>query len=92
MNSKRELGQDARFLPVGEDGRPTAVKVYAIRADGHIARIGLHDGDAILSINGRRISDHSFGVIRALYLEHRLTIRIRRDGEQRVLDWQAEAG
>jgi len=81
--------QDASFLPVGQNGHATAIKVYGIRMGGHMARLGLQDGDTIISINGRHISEHSRGVVRALYLERRLILQIKRDGERRLLYWSA---
>jgi type II secretory pathway component PulC len=53
-----------------------------------MARIGLQNGDSIIAINGRNISEHSHNSIRALYLEHHLILQIKRDGERRVLYWQ----
>ncbi len=89
---KTRMAQDARFLPVGENGRATGIKVYGIQPHGHMAELGLRDGDCIVAVNDHTIAEHSRGVLRTLYLERQLVLRVKRDGELRLLYWRSAPG
>jgi hypothetical protein len=45
-----------RFVPAIKNGQPFAMKVYSIRPDSVWARLGLNNGDTIVSINGNSIA------------------------------------
>jgi hypothetical protein len=66
-----------------------AIKVYAVRSGGRAAEIGLRSGDRVVAVNGQLAADEPHGIVWTLYHQPRLIIRLRRDGESRVLSWRA---
>ena len=86
---QRSAGRDAKFIPVGENGRATAILVYAIERDGHAAAIGLCNDDEIIAVNGRYVVEQPKGIIEMLYREPLLVLNVRRAGARRMLYWKA---
>ncbi len=50
------FAQGARLLPIARDGQITGFKLYAVRAGGVPARLGLANGDTVTAINGQPLT------------------------------------
>lgn len=48
--------QDARLVPVMQDGKFVGIKVYAIRQGGRFAAAAFQNGDTILTIDGEPVT------------------------------------
>jgi type II secretory pathway component PulC len=46
-----------RVIPHEENGRVVGVRVYGVRPDHPLARLGLRNGDTIVSFDGRSVSE-----------------------------------
>lgn len=44
-----------RFIPHEQDGRTVGVKIYGIRRESVLARLGIQNGDMIRTVNGREL-------------------------------------
>ena len=50
------LARSVRVMPDARDGKPFGFRLFAITADGPIARLGLRNDDVLVSINGLNIA------------------------------------
>jgi general secretion pathway protein C len=49
------IARGARVVPAMKDGKPLGFKIYAIRPDSLYAKLGLTNGDTIVSLAGQSI-------------------------------------
>ncbi len=80
----------ARLVPDIEDGNPVGMKLFGIRSNSLLDRLGIQNGDSIRSVNGAAI-DGPEAALEA-YAEARssteLTITLDRDGETLTRSYQ----
>jgi hypothetical protein len=50
------LARSVRVMPEARDGKPFGFRLYAIAAEGPVAKLGLRDDDVLVSINGLDIT------------------------------------
>ena len=50
------LARSVRVIPDARDGKPFGFRLFAITADGPVARLGLRNDDVLVSINGLDIA------------------------------------
>jgi hypothetical protein len=50
------LARSVRVMPDARDGKPFGFRLFAIMADGPVAKLGLRDDDVLVSINGLDIA------------------------------------
>ena len=74
------LTHSARVVPEIRDGRPRGFRLYGLRPDGLWARLGLLNGDVLLSINGIEMTspDKALLVYAHVRSAARLVVRIER--------------
>ena len=79
----------AHFVPSLISGRPNGFKLFAIRPQSIFGRIGLQNGDTILTINGSEMTTPDAAL--ALYTQLRnashLAVQVQRRGETLTLDY-----
>lgn len=83
------LSQQARFLPeFGEEGRLRGIAVTEIRPGSALERIGLRDGDIVLSIDGTAIeqADQVVPSLRGLDLSRGVAVEVERGGARTLLE------
>jgi hypothetical protein len=81
--------QCARFVPAIRDGKPSGIKLYAIRPGSFFGLVGIENGDAIRRVDGIDLStpDRAFEAYRRITTmkpEH-ITIELTRNGCPLVL-------
>jgi hypothetical protein len=83
---EQSLMRSARIIPNLEDGEPHGFKVYGIRPTSVAGRLGIHNGDTILTVNGREINgpDTAMEVYASSRGANRVEVEIDRRGEHRT--------
>ncbi|MBN2577315.1 MAG: hypothetical protein JXP73_22320 [Deltaproteobacteria bacterium] len=79
------LSASVRVAPEMRDGKPFGFRLFAIRADGPVAKLGLRNEDILVSVNGLDITtpDHVLNAYDKLKAARRLALRLVR--EERAL-------
>lgn len=76
----------ARVIPHVEDGRVVGLKLYGIRRNSLLGRLGIQNGDMLIDVNGHRFDDP--GALLETYVRLRdadaLFLRLARRGEERL--------
>lgn len=75
-----------RVIPHERDGRVVGVKIYGIRRDSLLGRLGLQSGDMLISVNGFAMTqpESAFDAYQHLRYGDALFVRLERRGEERV--------
>ena len=86
------LVRQARIIPSMKDGRSQGLKLYAIRGASFPGAIGLKNGDLLVSVNGRPMTDPESALVAytALRTADTLKFAIERKGEPRTLTLKIE--
>ena len=76
------LGSSVRILPVGCSGH-SGVRLYAIRPDSLLARLGIRSGDIVRSVNGIELSspDKAIGLYHTLRTAQHVSVELVRGGQ-----------
>lgn len=82
-----EVGGGARVVPSMKDGKPAGLKLYAIRPTSLFAKIGLTNGDTVVTINGHDVTnaEKALEAYRKLRDATRIDIAIVRRGQPLTL-------
>jgi hypothetical protein len=82
LHNLRALSASARVAPELRGGKPVGFRLFAVSADGPIAKLGLRDGDVLVSINGMDITtpDRVLSAYAKLKAADRLELGILREG------------
>ena len=85
----KNLAHAVRIVPSIRDGAPDGFKLYAIRPDSHIARLGFLNGDTVRRVNGRELStpDKALETYSALRNAKRFEVEITRRGQPMTLEY-----
>lgn len=70
----------ARIIPAFRDGKPIGVRLYAIRPNSALDRLGFQNGDTLLAINGLELStpEKVLGAVTKLRSASSLTVSLER--------------
>jgi type II secretory pathway component PulC len=81
-----------RLVPLFQDGHMAGLKVFAIKATGRAAKIGLLNGDTITKINDYVLErfDQVEGAHELLSEESDLAIDLLRQGQLKTIRWSAK--
>ncbi len=60
---------DARLVPAVKDGKPHGFKIYAIKPESTVAKLGIRNGDTVLAIAGQPLNsvDDAIAVLSTLH-------------------------
>lgn len=85
-----ELLGDAKVTPVYKDGRPDGLEVRNIAENEYAKRVGLEEGDVVVSVNGVKIQslDEAYTLAGKLQNAPTLRVEILRDGRPRTLTFR----
>lgn len=88
-------GLPAQAVPHEENGRVVGVRIDGVRPDGVWGRLGLRNGDMLISANGYSLTQPDSAMDAFTRLRRggvsRVSLRIRRDGTDRVLVYRITA-
>jgi hypothetical protein len=83
------LARSVRVMPDARDGKSLGFRLFAIMADGPIAKLGLRDDDVLISINGLDITtpDHVLDAYSKLKTVPHLVLGLVREGHEISQDY-----
>jgi general secretion pathway protein C len=82
LESPMSLMKEMRIVPSITDGKPNGFKLYAIRPGSIFERLGLQNGDTLVTINGRDLTspDKALETYTRLRSSTQLIVGLRRRG------------
>jgi general secretion pathway protein C len=89
LQNQAELMRSARIIPHEEGGRVTGVKLYGIRRNSLLGKLGLNNGDKLRTINGFDMTspDKALEAYAKLRNADHLTVAVERRGKPMNLDY-----
>src|SRR5690606_36226867 len=89
LENQAELMRTARVIPHEENGRTVGVKLYGIRRNSLLGRLGVQNGDMLRTINGYDMSspDTALEAYAQLRTADHLTLSIVRRGQSTTIDY-----
>ncbi|TMQ20542.1 MAG: hypothetical protein E6J91_03790 [Deltaproteobacteria bacterium] len=81
------MAKGARVVPSMKNGKPDGVKLYAIRPSSGFARLGLANGDTVVSVNKLRLdsADQALEIYTQLREAKRIDVEVVRRGKSLTL-------
>lgn len=92
LENQAELMRTARIIPHQENGRTVGVKLYGIRRNSLLGRLGLQNGDMLRTINGYDMTspDSALEAYSRLRGANHLTVSIVRRGQAMNIDYSIQ--
>lgn len=92
LENQAELMRTARIIPHEENGRVVGVKMYGIRRNSLLGRLGVQNGDMLRTINGYDMSspDSALEAYARLRSADHLTLSIVRRGSPATIDYNIQ--
>ena len=92
LDNPMQFSKGARLVPAMRDGKPHGYKVYAVRRSSLIAKLGLENGDTLLSIDGHPLvsAESALNVytsMRDVKAGQTITVEIERNGQPVTLTY-----
>ena len=89
LNDLAKVAMDARAVPYLEGGKQAGFKIFSIRSGSVFEKIGLKNGDILVSVNGSRLNNLSvaMNLLEQLRRKKHFTIDLKRGGSSRTLDY-----
>ncbi len=83
------LASCARFVPAMQGGRPDGFRVYAIHPGSLFDKLGMQNGDRVVTINGMSLAtpDQALGIYSKLRNASHLSMQLDRHGSLTTLDY-----
>jgi general secretion pathway protein C len=92
LGAQSELMRAARVIPYEENGRTVGVKVYGIRRNALLGKLGIQNGDVLRTINGFDLSspDTALEAYTKLREMDQFSISMIRRGAPRTMEYQVK--
>ncbi|MEM9067407.1 MAG: type II secretion system protein GspC [Myxococcota bacterium] len=92
LENQGELMRTARIIPHEDGGRVVGVKVYGIRRNSLLGRLGVQNGDMLRTINGYDMSspDSALEAYARLRSADHLTLSVVRRGQPMTIDYNIQ--
>lgn len=89
LANQAELMRTARIIPHEEQGRTVGVKLYGIRRNSLLGKLGMHNGDMLRTINGFDMTspDSALEAYSKLRNVDHLTVAVERRGKAMNIDY-----
>ncbi|MEM7402547.1 MAG: type II secretion system protein GspC [Myxococcota bacterium] len=89
LNDLAQVAMDARAVPYIEGGKQAGFKIFSIRPGSIFDKIGLKNGDILVSVNGNRLDNLTvaMGLLEQLRRKKHFTVDVKRGGATRTLDY-----
>jgi len=92
LENQAELMRTARIIPHEENGRVVGVKMYGIRRNSLLGRLGIQNGDMMRTINGYDLSspDSALEAYARLRNADNLSVAVVRRGQPMTIDYNIQ--
>jgi general secretion pathway protein C len=92
LENQAELMRSARIIPHEKDGRTVGVKLYGIRRDSVLGKLGMKNGDLLRNINGFDMTspDSALQAYTKLRSAERLSVAVERRGKPMTIDYNIQ--
>ena len=92
LANQGSLMKTARVIPHEEDGRVVGVKLYGIRRNSLLGRLGVRNGDMLRTINGFAMAspDTALEAYSRLRTADKLTLAIKRQNKETTIEYNIE--
>ena len=92
LENQAELMRTARIIPHQEGGRTVGVKLYGIRRNSLLGRLGLQNGDMMRTINGYDMTspDSALEAYSRLRGANNLSVAVVRRGQAMTIDYNIQ--
>jgi general secretion pathway protein C len=83
------MSRSARIVPEQRDGKLSGFRLYSIRPEGPFAKLGLQNGDLLVSVNGLPIMtpERALEIYARLKNADHIALAIERDGQPITLEY-----
>jgi len=92
LANQGSLMRTARVIPHEEDGRVVGVKLYGIRRNSLLGRLGVRNGDMLRTINGFDMTspDTALEAYSRLRSADKLTLAVKRQNQETTIEYDIE--
>ncbi|MDH3846141.1 MAG: general secretion pathway protein GspC, partial [Myxococcales bacterium] len=92
LANQGSLMKSARVIPHEENGRVVGVKLYGIRRNSLLGRLGVRNGDMLRTINGFDMTspDTALEAYSRLRSADKLTLAVKRQNKEITIDYNIE--
>ena len=92
LANQGSLMKSARVIPHEENGRVVGVKLYGIRRNSLLGRLGIRNGDMLRTINGFDMTspDTALEAYSRLRSADKLTLAVKRQSKEMTIDYNIE--
>ncbi|HVZ34584.1 MAG TPA: type II secretion system protein GspC [Polyangiaceae bacterium] len=92
LSNQAELMRAARVIPYEENGRTVGVKVYGIRRNALLGKLGIQNGDVLRTINGFDLSspDSALEAYTKLREADQFSIAMVRRGQPKTMEYSVK--
>lgn len=92
LANQGSLMKSARVIPHEENGRVVGVKLYGIRRNSLLGRLGIRNGDMLRTINGFDMTspDTALEAYSRLRSADKLTLAVKRQNKEMTIDYNIE--
>ena len=92
LSNQAELMRAARVIPYEENGRTVGVKVYGIRRNSLLGKLGINNGDVLSKINGFDLSspDSALEAYTKLRQTDQFSIAMVRRGKPQTMEYSVK--
>jgi C-terminal processing protease CtpA/Prc len=83
------VARSVHVMPDARDGKPFGFRLFAIKADGPVAKLGLRNDDVLVSINGLDIAtpDHVLDAYSKLKTASHLVLELVRERHEMIQEY-----
>ena len=92
LANQGSLMKTARVIPHEEDGRVVGVRLYGIRRNSLLGRLGVRNGDMLRTINGFDMTspDSALEAYTRLRSADKLTLAVKRQNQDKTIEYDIE--
>jgi general secretion pathway protein C len=92
LANQGSLMRTARVIPHEENGRVVGVKLYGIRRDSLLGRLGIRNGDMLRTINGFDMTspDSALEAYSRLRSADKLTLAVKRQNNEMTIEYNIQ--
>ena len=92
LENQAQLMSSARIVPEQKDGKVVGIRLFGVRPDTLLGKLGLQNGDRLDSINGFEMAspEKALEAYARLRTADKLTVQVTRRGKPTTLDFNIQ--